>query len=229
MYKGKLAREWIDWVEQADPAGGREKEIFPLIRSWLIEERPRVLVDVGCGQGDCCRLVSPKIKYFGIEPSKELLARAKKIYKHKNRQFLLGTAENIPLDSSSVDALMSIWVWSHLENLESASAEIFRVLKPDGKFMIVTANPDTYEERKMFYSSYEEFGGYLVGDFDLGGGKKLSNTTLYLHTREYMKKSVIGAGLTVDEITTNGFKDVYPKGLNIVFRGGKKKSSKIVP
>ena len=35
LYDDKLGNEWIDWVEEVNPAGNREQEMYPFIKKWL--------------------------------------------------------------------------------------------------------------------------------------------------------------------------------------------------
>jgi ubiquinone/menaquinone biosynthesis C-methylase UbiE len=222
LYSGKLAKEWVDWVETPDPKGTREKEIFLYIKRWLKQFQQKTVIDIGCGQGAVSELFYEKINYIGIDPSEDLIKRAKKKYESLNRKFVIGSAYELPLDSNSADGAMSIWVWSHLENLKSASEEMFRVLKQNGRFLIITASPDTYEERKTFYKSYKIHGNKLVGTFDLGNGKALSDTTLYLHTKRDMKESITKAGLIIEKIEKLGQAETSDLGLYIVIEGYKK-------
>jgi ubiquinone/menaquinone biosynthesis C-methylase UbiE len=104
----------------------------------------------------------------------------------------------------SVDAVMSIWVWSHLTDLLQASKEMFRLLQSKGNFLIITANPETYETRKTYYKEYKDFGDHLVGTFDLGKGNYLTNTNLQFHTRDQMIGAIINSGLNIDSIETFG-------------------------
>jgi ubiquinone/menaquinone biosynthesis C-methylase UbiE len=215
LYDDQLGKEWIDWVESA--AGSREQEIYPLIKEWLSDTKPKELVDIGCGQGACSTLVADEIGYTGVDQSPVLIKRAKELYPARN--FLIGDAYKIPAKDDSFDAAMSIWVWSHIKNLELAAKDMRRTLNHGGKFLIVTASPYTYEERKTFYTSYKEKDGLLIGDFDLGEGKVLSNSTLYLHSLDKIKKSILEAGLLIDSITKLGFLDTYKDGLYIAIKG----------
>lgn len=221
LYNNVLGNEWINWVEEADPTGSREQEIYPLIKDWLAKIKSKEVLDIGCGQGACVALIDRGIKYIGIDPAPILIERAKKLYSSEGREFVEGDAYKIPLGKASVDASMSIWVWSHLENLELAAEEMERVLKSEGHFLIITANPDTYEERKTFYKSYEEKDGLLVGTFDLGEGKTLTDSTLYLHTREKIEEAIKRAGLIIDSIDEIGQTDTYKKGLYLAIQGHK--------
>jgi len=116
---------------------------------------------------------------------------------------------------------LSFWVWSHLENLEKAAKEMARMISVEGHYMVITANPATYDARKGFYSSYEEQDGLIVGNFDLGDGKQLSNSTLYLHSREAIENALRVAGLEISNIESVGMLDDYPKGLYLVIDGKK--------
>lgn len=219
LYNEQLGNEWIEWVEKDNINGSREQEIFPLIKKWLSDIKPGSLLDIGCGQGVCSTLVDETISYIGIDPSPLLIERAQKLYTSSNRKFIVGDAFALPIENEVFKAEISIWVWSHLQDLVMASKEMFRTLQPGGNFLIITANPDTYEERKTFYKSYEENNELLVGTFDLGGGKQFTNSTLYLHSEEYIKESIKSSGLVIDSIDKLGQLQDYPKGLYIAIQG----------
>ncbi len=221
LYDDILANEWIDWVETPNSEGIREKEIFPFVRKWLEKSKPKVLADVGCGQGFCSKLIDDKVKYIGIDPSTILINRAKKLYISSNKEFMLGDVYDIPLENESVDAIISIWVWSHLDNITLAAKEMFRVLSSKGQFLIITANPETYEERKTFYKKYTIKNKLLKGTFDLGNGKVLTNTTLYLHTKEEIEEAVKQAGFKINKIRGIGQAESSDKELYLVIEGAK--------
>ncbi len=221
MYKKKLADEWIAWVEDTNPEGIRETQIFPFMKNWVRENKPTAIADIGCGQGACAPLFSPKIRYVGIDPSTTLIARAKKLHAGENREFLKGDAYSLPLAESSVDGVISLWVWSHLENLTRASEEMYRVLRSKGKFLIVTAHPQTYDVRKTFYSEYSVSGKLLKGNFALGKGKQLTDTTLYLHTEQEILAAINHSGLKVDSVSGFGAIEANKKYLYLVIEGSK--------
>jgi len=221
FYDQKLAEEWSEWVEMDNASGGREKEIYPLIREWLKKVRPCKVVDIGCGQGVCSTLVGSRVKYIGIDQSEFLIERAREHYSNNNATFKVGDADDIPLKDNSTDSILSLWVWSHLPELQKGAREMCRILQPNGHFLVITANPSTYNIRKTFYSTYKDYDGYLIGTFDLGGGKTLTDTNLYFHTETDMKNALLDAGLAIDEVKTFGLEDEYPGGLNIMITGRK--------
>lgn len=221
LYGDRLAGEWSEWVETPNPEGSRESELFPAIRDWLARLNPTNILDIGCGQGILSTIIPPEIVYYGVDVSEPLIARANQKYSSSKRTFKRGDAYQLPFEAATFDAAISFWVWSHLESPMKAAAEMCRILKTNGCCLVITANPETYDVRRGFYSTYEEKDGLLVGDFDLGNGKKLSQTTLYLHTMNDFCAALESVGLVVKDIKRAGMLDEYPDGLYVVMSAEK--------
>lgn len=135
----KSADDWISLIESED-AKIREQDIYPHLRKWIWDNDITSVVDLGCGQGACSQIIPQVTEYLGIEPSKFLLKRAWELY--PKSEFLEGSAYKIPLEDSSSEAVFSIAVWHLLADIEKATRELARVLKPGGHYLIVTANPE---------------------------------------------------------------------------------------
>ena len=84
MYNTSLSKEWIAWVESSNSNGTREKEIFPYLKKWLQKVKPEYIADIGCGQGDCSKVIGKSVKYIGIDLSHTLIKRAKELYFSSN-------------------------------------------------------------------------------------------------------------------------------------------------
>lgn len=98
------------------------------------------ILDVGCGRGDFLRSVYAKTKYtYGIDPDKWALKRNPII-----RNKYIGFAEELPFEDNFFDLVVSAWVLEHLDDPQKAFQEIFRVLKPGGKFIFLTPNSWNY-------------------------------------------------------------------------------------
>jgi len=199
-YDEDLANEWIAWVEESH-SETRDSEIFPFIQEWVNRVQPASLVDLGCGQGICSEYIPPSVHYIGVDASPTLIRRAQSLYPSK--EFRLGSVYDIPVQS--VDAAISLWVWSHLKDLNRAAKAMYDVLSPHGQCIIITASPHTYEERKTWYKEYTIQGNCLRGTFDLGNGQFLTDTTLYLHSLDAMTSALTEAGfrLTRQAKTSN--------------------------
>jgi len=101
------------------------------------------IVDLGSGGGIdvflAAQKVGPQGRAIGIDMTEEMiqLARANAV-KHEagNVEFHLAEIENMPLESGSVDCVISNCVLNLVADKDKAVAEIFRILKPGGRVAI---------------------------------------------------------------------------------------------
>ena len=78
------------------------------------------------------------LRVITVDPSEDQLK-----HNHdadKKILFAMGTDERLPVEDNSVDIAMSNMVLEHIENNDYTMREIFRVLKPGGKFFSVMPN-----------------------------------------------------------------------------------------
>ena len=89
-------------------------------------------LDIGCGTGNYTMALAAKgLNFTGIDPSEKMLdvARAKA----PDIPWRVGSAENIPADNDTFDNIIATLTLHHWDNLDTAFAEIHRVLKTQGK------------------------------------------------------------------------------------------------
>jgi SAM-dependent methyltransferase len=85
--------------------------------------------------------MSPQAFIIAIDISDAALRRAKELYGNDNMlQFIVGNAVNIPLRTNSVDVIVSIELYEHLEAPLRMLSEAYRVLKERGALLIATPN-----------------------------------------------------------------------------------------
>ena len=101
-----------------------------------------VVADVGCGPA---QLASPVIamghEYAGIDPNPEMYSLTEeKLRSNPRARFFTGSAEEIPLSDSSVDAVTCIGVVEYLPDRVRALGEIFRILRPGGIAILTFPN-----------------------------------------------------------------------------------------
>lgn len=101
------------------------------------------ILDLGSGAGFDCFLAAkrtgPTGLVIGIDMTPEMIAAAKKNAQEgnfNNVQFRLGEIEHLPVDSDSIDMIISNCVINLVPNKEKAFREAFRVLKPGGLLMV---------------------------------------------------------------------------------------------
>jgi SAM-dependent methyltransferase len=101
------------------------------------------VLDLGSGAGMdaflAARRVGPNGRVIGVDFTKEMIARARKVAKDHgfvNVEFRLGDIEDLPVDDSSVDVVMSNCVINLVPDKSKAFQEAFRVLRPGGRIYI---------------------------------------------------------------------------------------------
>jgi len=101
------------------------------------------VLDLGSGAGIdvflAAKQVGPTGKVIGVDMTEEMIARAetnKKKLGLSNVEFRKGEIENLPVESGSIDRILSNCVINLVPEKKVAFAEMYRVLKPGGKFTV---------------------------------------------------------------------------------------------
>ena len=125
------------------------------------DKKPKVILDIATGTGDLAILMAQTNaeKIIGLDISAGMLEVGKKKIAEKGLSNLidmvLGDSEKIPFEDNYFDAITVGFGVRNFENLEKGFAEILRVLKPNGVFVILeTSVPDKtpYKQGYKFYS-----------------------------------------------------------------------------
>jgi len=130
----------------------------------LKSSRPRLILDVATGTGDfafeAISILDPE-KIIGVDISQGMLDIAQqKIYKRNlasKFEVKLGDSEKLPFDAGKFDAVTVAYGVRNFENLEIGLADIFRVLKPGGKAVILEfSKPKAFPVKQLynFYFNY---------------------------------------------------------------------------
>ncbi|MBS7252871.1 bifunctional demethylmenaquinone methyltransferase/2-methoxy-6-polyprenyl-1,4-benzoquinol methylase UbiE [Flavobacterium branchiicola] len=125
------------------------------------DTKPKIILDIATGTGDLAILMTQTKaeKIIGLDISAGMLEVGKKKVEEKKLSnvidLVLGDSENIPFEDNYFDAITVGFGVRNFENLEKGFAEILRVLKPNGVFVILeTSVPDKtpYKQGYNFYS-----------------------------------------------------------------------------
>ena len=134
------------------------------------------VLDVGCGTGEVTLLAKSRAKagsVYGIDPAPEMIAVARKKAARKRLEidFRVGVIEALPFSDSSMDVVTSSLMMHHLpENLKVRGlAEIYRILKPGGRLLIVDFLRPTGSFLHHLYIAFTRHHGLRSGVEDLQG------------------------------------------------------------
>lgn len=96
------------------------------------------VIDVGVGTGlmarEAATIVGDARLVTGVDPSPGMLAHARVPL---GTELILGSAEKIPLPEASADFLSMGYALRHLDDLQAACADCFRVLRPGGLLCVL--------------------------------------------------------------------------------------------
>ena len=102
---------------------------------WLLPAGTRNVLDLGAGTGKLTtRLVERGLDVVAVDPVPEMLEVLRTSL--PETPALLGTAEEIPLEDNSVDAVLVAQAW-HWVDPARAIPEVARVLRPGGRLGLV--------------------------------------------------------------------------------------------
>ncbi len=108
----------------------------------------RDVLDIACGEGyGSMQLAHQARSVVGIDISPDTIAHACHCYKHPNLSFLVGNCVNIPLQSASIDMVVSFETLEHFDQHREFLSEIKRVLRPGGLLIISSPDKKTYSDR----------------------------------------------------------------------------------
>jgi ubiquinone/menaquinone biosynthesis C-methylase UbiE len=130
--KGRLTA----WMRQ-----GQEKSL-----NALCLQKTDSLLDVGCGTGWGVIRAAERLsegRACGVDLSPEMIARAQKAASEfPNVDFQVADAELLPYADASFNAVMCTHSFHHYSDPVRALGEIYRVMKPHGRLVILDSNRD---------------------------------------------------------------------------------------
>ncbi len=127
---------------------------------------PQNALDVGCGEGRFCRMLSSfGISTIGIDPIEAMIKQAKE--RHPVGEYRLAYAEDLPFGDHSFDLVVSYLSLIDIDFLDDAANEMARVLRPNGR--LIVANLSSFSTSSAIFGKRvcKETGEQLrpLGDY----------------------------------------------------------------
>jgi SAM-dependent methyltransferase len=170
---GNLWEDQAGWwqagfTDGADPE--YTEQILPLAAAHLAGAR-RVL-DVGCGEGQVARLATEigAERVVGVDPTWAQVTEA--VARSGGPSYGQADAAALPVRSGSMDAVVACLVFEHIRAVDTAIAEVARVLAPGGRFcfflnhpLLQTPNSGWIDDQILDPpEQYWRIGPYLIED-----------------------------------------------------------------
>jgi SAM-dependent methyltransferase len=140
-FKERAMSDWEQsaaaWIASLGLQGdhGRAFVLDPAMVPLLAAGNYRYALDVGCGEGRLCRMMSSMgISTIGLDPTPSLIAHARSA--HSDGQYVQAPAEAMPFAPQSFDLVVSCLSLIDIPDFKTAIAEMVRVLQPGGTLMI---------------------------------------------------------------------------------------------
>ena len=158
-YETNVVPKLLTVLCNTKPNHYQRKKVVPLATGDVVE--------IGVGPGLNLQYYNfEKVnKVIGIDPSDELNKIAKKNADKVNIpiDFLITTAEEIPLPDNSIDTVISTYTLCSIPKPSLSLKEIYRVLKPEGKFLFCEHGIAPSKGVAMFQNGIDFFWPAIAG------------------------------------------------------------------
>jgi ubiquinone/menaquinone biosynthesis C-methylase UbiE len=163
----KVMNKICDGYNKDDFNLNKDSIIFALDIKFKKED---VVLDLGCGIGRTCKWVAPQVaKYIGVDFIPEMIKKARIHNKEfQNAEFIVNDGRRFgSLWGNTVDIVYCELAFQHMVKpvQETYVKEIFRVLKPNGKFYGQLPQLSYYKNDTYALSSEE--AKELLKDFNM--------------------------------------------------------------
>jgi len=181
----------------------------------LVKDHPKRILDVATGTADMAITASAMLnpeKITGIDISEGMLEigrkKTQKLGLQDKIELLKGDSETISFNDNSFDAVTVAFGVRNFEHLEKGLKEIYRVLRPGGKLVVLEFSKPKMYGTKLMYNLYMKIVAPNMG-------KLFSkNRNAYQYLDESIKKFPEGKNFT-NILDNLGYKNTYGKPLSL--------------
>jgi len=165
------------------------------------------VLDLGCGDGLFGTILfknQPGAISFGVDLSTKDIQKAKQTNTYRALQ--VADMSNLPFADNSIGSILSNSVFEHLESIEAALHEAWRILKPGGKLVLTAPNDrvaDNFLVSRLFRALGLAGTARAIGNF----GNKVLGNRICLSPQQWEEK-LRGAGFESVECST-----IVPPGI----------------
>jgi ubiquinone/menaquinone biosynthesis C-methylase UbiE len=142
---------------------GREQEVRQTTADLAQLHAGETVLDVGCGSGTLALVAKERVgitgRVSGIDPSREMIVQARRKARRADLSidFQPGVIERLAFPDRSFDIVLCTWMIHHVpDDLKRQGVlEIARVLKPEGRLLLVDSNLNGLSLKEAGFSQIE--------------------------------------------------------------------------
>lgn len=178
------------------------------------------ILDIGCGEGYCARILKAMgaASIEGIDISPEMIALARSQTEDDSLQFQVGDVQSLSFENDQFDLVVGVFVYNYLtvEEMERSHREVFRVLKPGGRFLFSVPHPAFPQIKsdltRPFYFDFGGKGYFSSRDIRNHGvifcrdGKELPVQMIHKLFEDYFSSLAAAGFTTLPSVTEMGVK-----------------------
>lgn len=180
------------------------------IMTFVSVKKGDYILDLGCGRGYQTKMLADLTgdfgKAFGVDITPAMIKKASEEYGQSNLEFMIGDIHQLPIASDSIDLVTSNCVINHSTCKEKVYSEIFRTLKPGGRFIIadIMAVEELPEEVKNDPEAIAAcYGGAIVKEEYINKIEKIG----FKNIKELTSRTYPKNGFLLESIILTGEKE----------------------
>ncbi len=130
---GRIGGEWHEMRHELFGTGFGAEALLGLIDpGWVV-------ADLGCGTGDVAERLDPLVgRVIAVDREPAMIeACRKRLGEHRGIRFVEADLVDLPIEDQTVDAAVVMLVLHHVADPTGVLAEASRILRPDGRLMVV--------------------------------------------------------------------------------------------
>jgi ubiquinone/menaquinone biosynthesis C-methylase UbiE len=206
---GKVATWYNTLLEEGEDTY-QSKLILPNLIRILSPQSNEEILDLGCGQGFFSRQIAQSgARVMGVDIGNELIKIAKDQAGEREKYLVLSAEKLTGLSGERFDAVVCVLALQNIKNMQNAILEIARVLKPNGRVVLVLNHPTFRipsasdwqfdEKTNVQYRRMSKYLSEITQEVDMTQGvkdiKKKKFTYSFHHPLQVYFKAFAKAGL----------------------------------